>query len=258
VADLSISTVTPTLNAERYLSACVASLREQDYGPLEHLVVDGGSTDRTQEIVRSTSAIWLARPGMKQAAAINIGLRTARGEIVSWLNADDLYPPGSLARVAGLFGAAPELDVVYGDCDVIDENGAQLWHERPGPYDFRRLLRGGNYLAQPAVFLRKRVFDRVGYLDESLDYGMDYDLWLRMRELRVMYVPHVLAMFRWHTDSKSARHPLANWREGIAIVRRNGGSWTPSLAYAFGRMLLTVARTNVHRGALRIMAARGQ
>jgi GT2 family glycosyltransferase len=125
---------------------------------------------------------------------------------------------------------------------VIGETGEPLWRVRPGAYDFDRLLRRGNSLAQPAVFLRRRVFDQVGYLDESLDYGMDYELWLRLRGLQVAYVPRTLAAFRWHPYSKSATSNAANWQELLTIVRRHGGGWTPQLVWLFARARFTAAR----------------
>jgi GT2 family glycosyltransferase len=115
-------------------------------------------------------------------------------------------------------------------------------------YDFERLLRRGNTLAQPAVFLRRRVFDRVGYLDESLHYGMDYELWLRLRDLQVEYLPRVLAAFRWHRASKTANGNAANWRELLVIVRRHGGGWTPRLMWLFARARFTLARQQLTRG----------
>ena len=238
-----ISVVTPTLNAERYLAECLASLSFDD---LQHLVVDGGSTDRTLEIVRQhPPSLCLVRPGLNQAAAINEGLRSATGEVVAWLNADDAYAPGALALVADRFAAEPGLDAVIGDCVVVDPEGKPLWYERPGPYDYQRLLRRGNYLAQPAVFLRRRLLESIGLLDESLEYAMDYDLWLRLHGARVAYVPSVLAIFRWHPASKTARNTLGNWRENLRILRRHGGGWTPQLAASFGLAMLTVAKQRV-------------
>ena len=237
-----ISVVTPTLNAERYIGECLASVSRQGTGSIEHLVVDGGSTDATEHLVRATSAEWIRCPGQKQTAAINEGIRRASGDIVAWLNADDLYVPGSLAFVSELFVVDGTLDVVYGDCDVIGADGKLLSRYRPGPYDFSRLLRRGNSIGQPAVFLRRRVFDRIGYLDESLEFGMDYDLWLRLRSLRVRYVDRVLAAFRWHEASKTARNRRANWQELMFIVRRYGGGWTPHLAWAFMRAHVTSGR----------------
>jgi glycosyltransferase involved in cell wall biosynthesis len=238
-----ISVVTPTLNAERYLAECLASL---SVGGVEHLVVDGGSTDRTVEMIRQHGrSACLERPGLNQAAAINEGLRVATGEIAAWLNADDAYAPGALALVAECFAAEPALGALIGDCAVVDPDGKPLWYERPGPYDFRRLLRRGNYLAQPAVFLRRGLLDRIGFLDESLEYAMDYDLWLRLRGARVVYVPQVLAKFRWHPNSKTARNTLGNWRENLRILRRHGGGWTPELAASFALAMLTVAKQRI-------------
>jgi glycosyltransferase involved in cell wall biosynthesis len=245
VTRLSVSVITPTLNAERYLGECLASVWSQPSVDVEQLVVDGGSSDRTEELVRASQAEWIARPGMKQSEAINAGLRLARGEIVAWLNADDLYAPGCLAYVAECFASQPALDVVFGDCDVIDSLGKPLWRMQPGPYDFKRLLRRGNPVAQPAVFFRKRVFDQVGYLDETLEFGMDYELWLRMRGLQTTYVPRVLAAFRWHVTSKTATNSRGNWDELLRIVRRHGGDWTPQLVWSYMRARLTLARQRV-------------
>jgi glycosyltransferase involved in cell wall biosynthesis len=239
---LTISIVTPTLNAERYLSECLVSVQLQAWAHLEHLVVDGGSTDGTERVVRASDAVWLSRPGLRQAAAINAGLRVARGEVVAWLNADDLYAPGTVAFIAERFASEPDLDVVLGDCDVIDAAGNRLWELHPGRYDYRRLLRRGNSVAQPAVFLRKRVFEQVGYLDETLDFAMDFELWLRLRGLRVTYVRRTLAAFRWHSTSKTATNMSANWDELIRVIRRHGGNWTPALVWSYSRARLTFAR----------------
>jgi hypothetical protein len=156
-----------------------------------------------------------------------------------------VYAPGALAFVAEQFHLDPSLDMLYGDCEVIGPDGRTLWWEPPGDYDFRRMLRRGNYLAQPAVFLRRRVLEDVGYLDEGLEYAMDYDLWLRLRGRRVRYVARPLARFRWHPDSKSASGQLRGWNEFLLIVRRYGGGWTPEIAWAYIRCLVTVARIRV-------------
>jgi glycosyltransferase involved in cell wall biosynthesis len=240
--------VTPTLNAERHIRECLASINAQNVlGGVEHLVVDGGSTDQTEAEVRDSPARWLARPGLKQSAAINTGMRLASGDVVAWLNADDLYTPGALATVIEHFQRDATLDVLCGDCQVIDANGRSLWYVRPGQYDFERLLQRGNFIPQPAVFLRRRVFESVGYLDEGLEFGMDYELWLRLRRASWLYVPRPLACYRWHTSSKTASNQIGNWRELIRIVRRHGGGWTPPLAWAFARTLMTLTRQHMQR-----------
>jgi glycosyltransferase involved in cell wall biosynthesis len=243
-----VSIVTPTLNAERYLAECLTSVWSQQSASVEQLVVDGGSTDATERLVCASRATWISCLGLKQSEAINAGLRLARGDVVAWLNADDLYTDGSLAYVVERFASQPALDVLFGDCDVIDASGTRLWRMQPGPYDFKRLLRRGNSVAQPAVFFHKRVFDQIGYLDETLDFGMDYELWLRMRALRTEYVPRVLAAFRWHSTSKTARNLHGNWHELLRIVRRHGGGWTPLLVWSYARARVTLARQRMpHR-----------
>jgi len=238
------------LNATPFIAQCIASVRDQGDTAIEHLIVDGGSTDATLEIARRYAGTLLVeRPGQNQSQAINTGLQLASGEIVAWLNADDCYARGALTFVRKHFAESPQLDVLFGDCDVVDDTDHLLWREAPGHYDYQRLLRRGNYLAQPSVFLRKDVLKRVGLLDESLEYAMDYDLWLRLRGARIEYVPRVLAMFRWHSRSKTARNQMGNWREILRIVRRHGGGWTPQLAWSFGRMLLTVTRQRLQAAA---------
>jgi glycosyltransferase involved in cell wall biosynthesis len=242
----AISVVTPTLNAARYLAACLASLQAQHLSELQLLVVDGGSTDPTAEIAKQYPGVeWLSRPGSTQTQAINEGLRRSTGHVVAWLNADDLYLPDTLAFVLDEFRHQPDLDVLYGDCEVIGPDGRGLWLERPGAYDFRRMLRRGNYIAQPSVFLRRTVLEEIGYLDESLEYAMDYDLWLRMRGRSIVYVPRPFACFRWHPQSKTARSQLQAWREFHRILRKHGGGWTPALVWAYTRLLVTLARTRV-------------
>jgi glycosyltransferase involved in cell wall biosynthesis len=242
----ALTVITPTLNAEAYLAECLASVQDQSVPGVEHLVVDGGSTDRTAEIAQAVPGVkWVAGPGLRQTAAINAGVRLATGSVVAWLNADDLYLPGAVHSVLDRFAAEPTLALVYGDCQVIGPAGETLWWERPGPYDFPRLLRRGNYIAQPAAFIRRSAFDQLGLLDETLDYGMDYDFWLRLRGQNVAYMARPMAAFRWHPDSKSARGQMQSWREFLLIVRRHGGGWTPAIAWAYVRCGLTIARTRV-------------
>jgi glycosyltransferase involved in cell wall biosynthesis len=245
---LGVSVVTPTLNAAVFLTGCLESIRYQACATVEHIVVDGGSTDSTVALARAAGDIvYVECRGSNHVRAINEGFRAANGQILAWLNADDEYTPGTLRIVQDRFEADPALDVMYGDCDVYDLGTRLLWREVPGPYDFHRLLRRGNYLAQPAVFMRRRVLDRVGYLDESFEYGMDYEFWLRLRSCRVQYVPGVLAIFRWHAGSKTALNQFGSWRDVVRASQRHGGGWTPALAWSFSRMLFTVGRQRIGR-----------
>ncbi|GAC1313631.1 MAG: hypothetical protein NVSMB2_01840 [Chloroflexota bacterium] len=238
---MRISIVTPTLNAERYIDDCLQSIWSQAGCDLEHIVVDGGSSDGTETHVRLTRSHWRSRPGLGQSAAINAGFQESTGDVIAWLNADDLYRPGALNLIAENFDLDESIDAIIGDCDMIDSDGRVLQILRPGQYDPRRLLSAGNYVPQPAVFVRRTVIECVGGLDESLEYGMDYDLWLRLRACRVVYLPRVLAAFRWHASSKTANNLDGNWRELLIIVRRYGGGWTVPLLRRYLRARLTAA-----------------
>lgn len=245
---IKISVITPTLNAAKWLPTCLESVQSQDYPELEHIVVDGGSIDATCDLARSAPGVLLLeRPGANQSRAINEGFRIAHGDVLSWLNADDQYTPGALRLVSEHFSGRPGLDALYGDCNAIDLSGSLVWSERPGPYDFNRLLRGGNYIAQPAVFFRGRLLLEIGYLDETFECGMDYELWLRLQGRTVEYVPYVLALFRWHAGSKTAGGQLVCWRELLRAVRRYGGGWTPILAWKFVRMLVATGPHDLWR-----------
>jgi glycosyltransferase involved in cell wall biosynthesis len=202
-----ISVVTPSYNQGAYISNAVQSVLSQDYPAVEYFVVDGGSTDGTLAVLQSFGSRlrWKSEPDRGQAAAINKGWRQASGEIVAWLNSDDLYDPGALRRVAEYFIQHPSIDIVYGDCDYIDANGNIL---RPYPtqaFDFKRLvLPAINYIPQPAAFIRRRLLEGVGYLDENLHYVMDFDYWLRAGiGWEFAYLPVRLAKLRVHESAKS-------------------------------------------------------
>jgi glycosyltransferase involved in cell wall biosynthesis len=213
---VKISIVTPSFNGAPYLREAGASILSQA-GPfeLEWIVVDGGSTDGTLDLLRSYDnprVRWVSEPDRGQSHAINKGFATATGDVVAWLNADDLYTPGALAAVAGAFGRDAGAQWLVGRCDIIGPGGAVIrpavtrykerWLRR---YSYRALLRE-NPISQPAVFWRRDFGRRVGPLDESLHYAMDYDLWLRMgRDADPLFVDRVLAQFRLHEASKSGR-----------------------------------------------------
>ncbi len=203
----SIAVVTPTLNQAGFIRATLDSVLSQGYDGLEYLVMDGGSTDGTLEILKSYagSLTYRSGPDRGQTDAINTGWQNTGGEIISWLNSDDLYRPGALRQVGAFFAAHPEIDLVYGDCDLIDSAGHVLQPYPTRPYDYLNLLRGAvNYLPQPATFLRRRVLETEGGLDDSLNYLMDFDYWLRAGlHHRAAYLPACLAALRFHNAAKS-------------------------------------------------------
>lgn len=222
-----ISIVTPSFNQVQYIEETMKSVLSQDYPYLEYLVIDGGSTDGTLDILRRYEAYlhWVSELDKGQADAINKGFKQATGEIVSWLNSDDLYLPGVLHQVANYFSQHPEVDVVYGDYHLIDQAGRLLLTRREISFDYNILLYGLNYISQPATFFRRDIFDRVGYLDDTLHYGLDWEYWLRIASHggRFAHLPHSLAATRWHNTAKTLLAPPAMPAEHQAIRAKYWG-----------------------------------
>src|SRR5581483_9574266 len=253
-----ISIVTPSYNQAAFLEATLRSVLEQDYPRVEYLVVDGGSTDGSVEILRRYAdrlAWWVSERDAGQSDAINRGLARARGEIVAYLNSDDLYRPGAISAAVRFLAAHPDVGIAYGACDYFEEDGT-VSPMTPPEFDLRRLLLG-NYIAQPATFLRRAALDRVGALDPSLRYCMDYDLWVRAATAGVALarVPGPpLAAFRIWGGAKTSKAAAAGLCERLAILERAFA--TPALAgagagfraYARARAAMTAAYSELLNG----------
>jgi glycosyltransferase involved in cell wall biosynthesis len=221
---IKISVITPSYNQAQYIQATINSVLSQNYPALEYLVMDGGSKDGTVEILRryEDQLSWVSEPDKGQADAINKGFKQSAGEIVTWLNSDDLHLPGVLHRVSEFFNQHPEVDVVYGDYYLINHSGAVILRKQEIPFDYNILLYGLDYIGQPTTFFRRRLFDRIGYLDESLHFGLDWDYWLRVANSggRFAHIPHYLAATRWHTEAKTLVAPPQMYAEHQAIRER--------------------------------------
>ena len=201
-----VSIITPSFNQARYLEAAIRSVLAQDYAPLEYIVVDGGSTDGSLAIVeRHASKLtrWLSEPDAGQADAINKGFRTARGEIVAWLNSDDLYLPGAVAEAVRALAEHPEAGMVCGDGILIDEGNRLLdWH-RYRAFTLPDLL-SFEVLLQPAVFMRRSALEACGGLGDDYHLILDHDLWMRMAaRAPIVHVPHYWAAERTHPEAKT-------------------------------------------------------
>lgn len=207
----SFSIVTPCLNAARTLPATLESVSTQDYPFVEHVIVDGGSTDGTVDLLeRSRGTRWISEPDRGLSAAVNKGIRMAEGDLIGWLNADDLYRPGALATVAEAFKPHPSADWGFGRCGIIDENGREIRSAVTAyknfflrRYSFRLHLTH-NFVSAPATFVKRSAFDEVGLFDEHFKYSMDYDVWLRLgKRGRPVFIDSELAVFRMAEGSLS-------------------------------------------------------
>jgi glycosyltransferase involved in cell wall biosynthesis len=226
-----VSIVTPSLNQAAFVERTIASVLSQEGDfELEYLVQDGGSTDGTLDLLaRHGDRISLVvEPDSGQADAVNRGLRRARGEILGWVNSDDLLRPGAVQAAVQAFRDAPEASWLHGRCDIVDEADRIVRRPVAAYKDFRarrhrleRLL-VENYVSQMTVFWRRSLQDRVGLLDPSLRYTFDYDLWLRFAAVAPpLYLPRTLAAFRWHLASKSGSSFEAQFAEDLEVFRRH-------------------------------------
>jgi glycosyltransferase involved in cell wall biosynthesis len=233
---MQISVITPSFNQCDYLGETLASvLGQQGDFQLQYMVIDGQSTDGTLDLLEANSdprMTWTSGPDAGQSDAINRGLRQASGEVVGWLNSDDLYLPGALAAVAAAF-SDPQAQWVIGRYQIIDERGRPIrsmiarYKDRSlDRYSYGKLLRE-NFIAQPSVFWRREFGNQIGPLDESLHYTMDYDLWLRMgRASRPVILNQVLSQFRIHSKSKSGAVNREQFDEGYRVACRYfDGDW---------------------------------
>lgn len=182
---LRFSIVTPSFNQRDFLEEAIESVLGQDYPDIEYLIIDGGSTDGSTDIIRRYGhrlAYWVSEPDSGQSEAINKGWKRSTGEIVAWLNADDSYCPDAIQTVASLFARHPEAVLVHGAANTYDRGGRTLLLTSY-PYDmdpYAMIAGCGGVSTQPSVFVRRSVLDEIGYLREDLHYVMDWEYWIRM------------------------------------------------------------------------------
>lgn len=202
----TLSIITPSYNQSAYLEAAIQSVLGQASPDLEYIVIDGGSTDGSVEIIERYAgrlAYWVSEADSGQAEAINKGLQRATGEVVAWLNSDDLYRPGALAAATAVLTADPALALVYGDLDSVDAIGRTFNTIRYAPYTLADLL-AFRIIGQPSVFMRRAALEQTGLLDTDYHYLLDHQLWLRLAQHGgLRYVPQTWAAARHHSAAKN-------------------------------------------------------
>jgi len=216
------SIVTPSYNQADFLSQTIESVLAQDYPNFEYMVMDGGSTDGSLDILRryDRRLKWVSEPDQGQTDAINKGFRLASGDVFAWLNSDDTYLPGALTEVAAFFEQNPTVGLAYGDIRTVDRAG-RLIKSRAAPEFDADLLARTDFIPQPATFFLASVWRTIGGLDATLNYMFDWDAWIRMASVcTVRKIPATLAEFRFHRQSKTVSKAMQAAYEGIYIVRR--------------------------------------
>lgn len=216
-----VTIVTPSFNQAQFLEKTLLSVLKQEYPAIEYLVVDGGSTDGSVDIIHKYTdriAWWVSEKDNGQADGINKGLRRARGEVVSWLNSDDFYQPGAIARAVKALQDNPYAGFVYGDLQVVNAAGEITNVLTYGDWKLQGLMEF-NIIGQPAVFIRREMLEKAGYLDESYHFLLDHHLWLRLAMIaEPKYVPYLWAGEHYHMGSKNAAHAAEFGAEAWRIV----------------------------------------
>jgi glycosyltransferase involved in cell wall biosynthesis len=204
-----VSIVTPSYNQAQFLEETIRSVLLQGYPNLEYIIIDGGSTDGSVDIIRKYEpwlAYWVSEPDRGQSHAINKGWKSASGEVLAWLNSDDIYGCGAIGQAMRLMSHPPESDLVYSECEFIDTNGNTLYRSNYGPYDQAELVKR-DVIPQPTAFVKTEMIFTVGLLNEAFHYAMDYDLWLRVSMSgRVKKSDGIWAKVRYHEACKSRAH----------------------------------------------------
>lgn len=226
-----VSIVMPSFNQGEFIAEAIDSVLSQDYPRIEFVVMDGGSTDSTLDLLRGYGdrIRWTSGPDAGQSDAIHRGFLASSGKYLAWLNSDDRYVPGAIGAAVEAMEADPSAALLYGRGEYIDRDGAvtgpSLWLE---PWNLDTMLGTVNFVLQPATFFRRDAYLAIGGLDTALHYCMDYDLWLRLGSTYpVLPLARLLAQARAYGETKSSTGALPRLQEMERVVRHNGGSGLP-------------------------------
>jgi glycosyltransferase involved in cell wall biosynthesis len=221
---LKISVITPSFEQAQFLPATMASIHDQHYPNLEHIVIDGGSTDGSAEIIKSYEkelAYWISEPDEGQTDALIRGFERSTGDIQCWLNSDDLFEPRTLREVARYFEEHPEVEFVYGNSTWIDRAGEMIKAQREHAFNRFIWIHDHNFIPQPSTFWRRSLYERVGGLDPLFDLAMDADLWIRFADqTRPHHLRRNWSRMRFYAEQKNTRFRPATLKEVETIRSR--------------------------------------
>jgi glycosyltransferase involved in cell wall biosynthesis len=243
-----VSIVTPSFNQAQYLEQTILSVLGQDYPGIEYIVIDGGSTDGSREIIEKYAprlSYWQSQKDTGQTDAINQGFARAKGEVLAWLNSDDLLYPGAVSKAVEALRRDPQAVMVYGNCDLVNGQGRFIKRFPAAKTDLARLRRGYVHIPQQAAFFLAKAWKQVEPLDLAFFFAMDYDLWTRLAGIGpLQYIDaEPWAAFRLHGDSKSIAADDRCWPEMLKVHYRDGGKvLSPIVAKYWVRKLVQPLR----------------
>lgn len=223
-----ISIVTVSYNQAEFIEDNIKSVIEQNYPNIEHIIIDAGSTDGTLEILKKYDKYlkWTSEPDNGQSDGLNKGFKKASGEIIGWINSDDRLTSGSLHKVANFFQNNLEEVAVVGNLNLISVDGSFIRTINAKPYEYNNMVNIARGITQGSTFFRKGVFDQIGYLDESLHYAMDFELFLRISSIKtVPCINETLADFRIQPEAKTTDGLVDFRKEHLKIARKYKASF---------------------------------
>jgi glycosyltransferase involved in cell wall biosynthesis len=235
-----ISIITPSYNQGQFINRTIQSVMSQNVPDLEYIIMDGKSSDNTLDILRNYDGrlMWISEKDRGQADAVNKGILMSRGEIIGWLNSDDIYYPGALPFVLRFFEKHPEIDVVYGDADIIDVEDMVIEPYSTEDWDYER-LKEVCFICQPAVFFRRKVVEKAGMLDGSLQYCMDYEFWFRLGSITpFVKINKRLAGSRMYPENKTMGARVAVHREVNNMFQTRQKTVPPKWIFAYAHAVV--------------------
>ena len=236
---MKVSIITPSYNQSQFIERTIQSVLSQDYANIEYIIMDGGSTDGTIEILNkySDKIIWKSEKDNGQSDAINKGLKMATGDIVAYLNSDDTYEPEAISKAVKFFQENPEKKWAYGKCKIINKKDQKI--RKPitayknlllKKYSYSKLLTE-NFISQPATFWKKELHQELGYFDENENFCMDYEFWLRLgQKYPAGVINEYLANFRYYSNSKSGSVNKQQFRDQLRLAKKYGANHPLSIA----------------------------
>ncbi len=232
-----VTIVTPSLNQGAFIRGAIESVLAQTYPNIEYIIMDGVSSDETKDVVSEYAdrLVFVSEADQGQSHAINKGWRIARGEILAWLCADDLLLPDAVQTAVDAFKSNPDASFVFGGIEVLDRQGTVTGAVVPTVHDPWKLIHGYDDVSQPAAFAARRAVEAAGFVDETLHFGMDWDLFIRLSAFGpAVTIPKVLAQAHVYPETKSLSGGFRRWRELRTIMRRHGSRRYPPAYFHYG------------------------
>ncbi|MDP4173880.1 MAG: glycosyltransferase family 2 protein [Bacteroidota bacterium] len=238
--ELKFTIVTPTLNQAHYIEDTIHSVLNQNYSNFEHIIVDGGSTDGTIDILKKYKHLrWISEKDNGQSNAINKGFNLATGDIIAWLNSDDYYENDIFKKIAEYFSKNDNCKFIYGDITYIDKYKNVLFKVSGDNVNYKNLIRNPDIVRQPSSFWAREIIEKIGPLNEDLHLAMDYDYILKIaKKFKLYYISENLSYYRVYNETKTISLEKKQICELFKVVMKNANIKNPIVyKYFIGRLL---------------------